>query len=1158
MSQLAPKVMSHVEVRDAFHDMVRRELLGPCQGPEEELDEKVSWRYLVGWLAPRNTAPAKDDVDDGPLDTPGEEDTGEEGVADDPLLRSASMLPNSFGFTFCLARGVRQLRVRAEWGWYRRRQSETGFLTPTGAPKTVWYRTPVERETVLELGPGELKPWSPDEEMPAVQVTGTVFDRADGTRLVTLFLVNGQDSGQGKDDRWLFQAGLKVESVDGSPCFAVRTPQVLNGTLDPADQQAGEETRMAYRDEVEFAVGHGTSVDWTVGETPDCATAVWTTAMPAYEVPRSRPAQILDLETRMAALGAAEQANLCGLLSPLVSEYRRWIEEQHNRLSSGEDRLPGHEEAARRVLQRASLAADRIEAGIDLLSGDSADPVAFEAFRFMNRAMHLQRLHTLLSQRVRRGEKIGLAEIEAQETPSWYPFQLAFILLNLPSLTQLDHPERSGPNRPGDADATAELLWFPTGGGKTEAYLGLTAYTLAFRRLQGVVEGCSGAEGVGVLMRYTLRLLTLQQFQRATTLVCACEVIRRKDPMTWGETPFRIGLWLGRASTPNTFERAQALLDPQEGAFGGGVGAAGTLHQLTNCPWCGQVIRPRDDIKADAERRRILTYCGDAMGRCDFSSTQSPGEGLPVCIVDEDVYRLLPALVIATVDKFAQMPWNGEVQLLAGKVSRKCGRHGFLCPSSTHEAESHRATRTLPAARVEPHPPLRPPDLIIQDELHLITGPLGSMVGIYETAVDELCTWTVDGKRVRPKLVVSTATIQRARDQVNDLFRRDLHIFPPRGIDAGDSFFSRQEPVHAGNPGLRYVGVSATGRRLKAALIRVYVACLCAAQTVFEDQGETADPYMTLVGYFNSIRELGGMRRLIDDDIRSRVYKMDKRGLAKRSLRTDDYDELTSRKSAADIPRILDRLERGFGNSATGAGKPYDALIATNMISVGVDVPRLGLMVVAGQPKMTAEYIQATSRVGRRFPGIVFTVMNWARPRDLSHYERFRHYHATFHAHVEATSVTPFSPGARERALSAVLVSLARLSGPDCNAEPGAQEALGHPALLAGAKAVIRNRVENVVSAELAQEVAQETQSRIDTWTHKASAAQTGHGTLVYRRARQDHERPLLRHPEQRPWQLFTCPGSMREVEGMSNLVLVEEQAEAAEPDAAAVDGGEA
>ena len=274
MTEPILKTMNHVEVRDAFHDMVRRELVGPCAGPEEELDEKVSWRYLSGWLAPRNTPPATDDVDDGPLDTPGEEDTGEEGRADDPLFRSASMLPNSLGFTFCVAAGVRRLRVRAAWGWYRRRPSETGFKTPSGAPKTVWYRTPIERETVLEIEPGELEPWVPEpDEVPGVQVTGTVFERGDGARLVTLFLVNGQEGGPGRDIRWLFQAGLRAEAEDGTACFALRTPQVPDSALDPTDQQAAEETRMAYRNEVEFAVGHGTAVDWAPGKTPECATA---------------------------------------------------------------------------------------------------------------------------------------------------------------------------------------------------------------------------------------------------------------------------------------------------------------------------------------------------------------------------------------------------------------------------------------------------------------------------------------------------------------------------------------------------------------------------------------------------------------------------------------------------------------------------------------------------------------------------------------------------------------------------------------------------------------------------------------------------------------------------------------------------------------------
>lgn len=327
----------------------------------------------------------------------------------------------------------------------------------------------------------------------------------------------------------------------------------------------------------------------------------------------------------------------------------------------------------------------------------------------------------------------------------------------------------------------------------------------------------------------------------------------------------------------------------------------------------------------------------------------------------------------------------------------------------------------FPAAKTKPSQLLRPPDLIIQDELHLISGPLGTLVGLYETAVDELAGWEVNGKKVRPKVIASTATIRQAQSQVNNLFLRKVRVFPPQGLDVKDNFFSRQRKPGPGNPGRRYLGICATGRRLKVALIRVYVAILSASQSLYEKYGSYADPWMTLVGYFNSIRELGGTRRLVEDDIRSRLSKMDNRGLAKR-LRVI-LEELTSRRDSTDIPKILDQLETPFDpereakiKASRKAGQkvdqlePIDVLLATNMISVGVDVRRLGIMAVAGQPKNTAEYIQATSRVGRTYPGLVVTVYNWARPRDLSHYERFEHYHATFYQHVEALSLTPFAP----------------------------------------------------------------------------------------------------------------------------------------------------
>lgn len=334
----------------------------------------------------------------------------------------------------------------------------------------------------------------------------------------------------------------------------------------------------------------------------------------------------------------------------------------------------------------------------------------------------------------------------------------------------------------------------------------------------------------------------------------------------------------------------------------------------------------------------------------------------------------------------------------------------------------------------------------------MISGPLGTLVGLYETAVDKLCTWEVNGKQVRPKLIASTATIKNADVQVRSLFLRTVNIFPPPGLDVRDNFFSIQKPPNEAEFGRRYLGICAPSRRLKAALIRVYVAYLCAAQTLYEQYGSAVDPWMTLVGYFNSMRELGGMRRLVDDDVFSRCRRQDRRGMAKRFFNGDYLEELTSRMKSEQIPQILDRLDSIFDPELEEKRKeafktkdyknipkkPLDVLLATNMISVGVDVKRLGLMVVAGQPKATAEYIQATSRVGRTFPGLVCTVFNWARPRDLSHYETFEHYHTTFYKHVEPLSVTPFSPGSLQRGLAGLLVSMVRLRGAEFNGNDAA------------------------------------------------------------------------------------------------------------------------
>jgi len=390
---------------------------------------------------------------------------------------------------------------------------------------------------------------------------------------------------------------------------------------------------------------------------------------------------------------------------------------------------------------------------------------------------------------------------------------------------------------------------------------------------------------------------------------------------------------------------------------------------------------------------------------------------------------------------------------------------------------------------------------------------------------------------VRPKVIASTATVRRAREQAYALFWRDLAVFPPPVLDIENSFFALQRPVSDEAPGRRYRGICAPGVRIKAVEIRMFTTMLAAAKTLHSKYGVLADPYMTLVGYFNALRELGGMRRLIDDDVKARLRKMARRGLADRRL--FEVHELTSRMSSDRIPEVLSqlRVRHETAPPAKGSRYPIDVLLATNMISVGVDVGRLGLMATVGQPKGTAEYIQATSRVGRekQAPGIVFTLYNWARPRDLSHYERFEHYHATFYKQVEALSVTPFAPRALDRGLTALLVALIRQDSLAWNANTRAHDvAIPAPALDELIADIALRAGEITSSSDIADDVRAALKHRLDRWAAEQRIAgrtigYRGDGGAVY---------GLLQNAGNGPWDVWTVPNSLRETEPSINLIM--------------------
>ncbi|MEP7341954.1 MAG: DISARM system helicase DrmA [Acidobacteriota bacterium] len=1151
MNNLLSSIPSSMQIRAELEELVLKDLLGPAGGPSEEITEQsVRDRYLVGMLAPTKQNLSPEEFDEL---ANGGSGGNEEGSAEYTGPTAKTMFPSSFGMTFSIDIEATEFQIAARWGHYARVASET-LTTEAGNKRLVWKRS--QREGVSEsfkLQSGRIR-WVPDGEFHEVHVQG-IIRRREHFWSVTLFLVNGQDEPKKlRDGAWLFQPELIVQSPNGKPIFHQHGIQRERGKQDDVVFAEECELEMLYRNHVQFAVGHGVSVHVECPEgVCDRAVRISTKVVPSYEVPKTTPPSIPEipklagLVLDMKELGETQAADFDAKLRPLLIGYDAWISEREAELKTPQ--LAKHQDAGKESLRRCRLALSRIEAGLKLICKDEK---AADAFRFANLAMWQQRVRSIYSLKRRRDETAEMQEIDLPQNRSWYPFQLAFVLLNLPGITELDHIDRTG-----ETEAVADLLWFPTGGGKTEAYLGLSAYTMGLRRLQGEVAGRSGQFGVAVLMRYTLRLLTIQQFQRATALICACEVIRRSDEKKWGVEPFRIGLWVGQKTTPNTTEQASEAIQLAhgQGNFKGGK-LSGSPAQLTNCPWCGSKIDPGRDIKVESfakGRSRTLTFCGDVLGRCEFSAKKSPLEGIPILVVDEEIYRRLPTLLIATVDKFAQMPWNGKVQMLFGQVESYCDRHGFRSPE-IDDSDSHPKRGELLAAKTRPHAKLRPPDLIIQDELHLISGPLGTLVGLYETAVDKLCSWEVNGKTVRPKVIASTATIRKAGDQVFATFLRQVSIFPPQGLDVADNFFSRQRQPAEDVPGRRYIGICASGRRLKVALIRVYVALLSAAQTLYEREGygKAVDPWMTLLGYFNSMRELGGMRRLVDDDVSTRLRKMDQRGLTRRlSLLVD---ELTSRKDSTDIPGVLDHLEVAFDpvqearrkeQQKKGAPflkdlpkRPLDVLLATNMVSVGVDVQRLGLMVVAGQPKTTAEYIQSSSRVGRKFPGLVVTVCNWARPRDLSHYETFEHYHATFYKHVEALSVTPFAPGAISRGLTALLVSCVRLQGSEFNANQGAGRIeRNHPYIKEAVEMITRRAHLVGHGSEVEQLVRGELNERLDQWLAEKQK-NTGGRMLGYDDKRDGVTVGLLHRPSLDPWDDFTCLNSLRDVEPTVGLIF--------------------
>ena len=959
----------YVEARKKLVEWLRSQLIGPAG--EGSVRMSPLDRYPTGVLHPVEPdatgidpastigGEAESNLHDEPDEDEEATQPGPESDASTlarPARRRRYVPPSSVGFS-CYVRGHVHLSVtvaaavyrgteeRGERGRFQAREY-TRFELPEAT--VIWPGTAVASETVETLWEGR------------AGIDIRAWPHGDGC-ILTVTLCNRseldpdappRDRARDRVSKSLFEARLECVIESGE---LVDYPRVDPSLLTDEEQ----ELELQYREQRIYAVGHGAAANWDVR--PGDMARIWSEFMPEAEVPM----MTLDIGGDDAVLHLARLAEVPMLdeLDRFVGGYAGWVAEQQ-RIASG---IPSGAEqaAAHRICDRMNVALDRMRACMQTLRNDR---LAAESFRLANRAMLDQ---------MRRADRIAGRET-GPEDYRWRPFQLAFLLTVMVSAIREDDEFRD----------VLDLIWFPTGGGKTEAYLGLIAFLIVWRRLKYPDSGA----GTAAFMRYTLRLLTRQQFERAARMVCALELIRRRDPERLGDAPIDIGIWVGSAISPNRFDGAKELVEK----IRAGRTEARYELLLERCPWCGTPFDGTHGYHSTEEEFHF--HCVDP--ECEFGTDPRP---LPCNVVDEALYEQPPSLLIGTIDKFARVAWEE--------------RTGAFFGAGTGS---------------------RPPELVIQDELHLITGPLGSVAGLYEAGLDTLLVRL----GVRPKYIASTATIRMAREQVRRLYARELAVFPPPGLSHSDSYFARTDRER---PGRLYVGYLAPMLDQQHCMAPLAAALLAGPQAVFDGDSnpdDLLDAWWTLVVYHGSLKGVGNSHNAFVTDVRDfgrrltgELHEARRTGSAGESedaasevdfssdrFRNPRVAQLTSRRTAQDNAETFERLVHPREEDDC-----LDAVLATNMVSVGLDVARLALMIVNGQPLTTAEYIQASSRVGRAdVPGLVLANYYRHQARSLSHYETFRPYHESFYRFVEPSSVTPHTWQVRSRALHAALVIAVR------------------------------------------------------------------------------------------------------------------------------------
>ncbi len=889
-------------------------------------------------------------------------------------------------------------------------------------------------------------------------ITRTIENDDSNVRLLTIYIVNRSDNKSSNDEKCLFQSNFvasfynlekeKIKCIIPYPESELVDQDNVNDKFIEEDKSL----ELIFRNKQTFAIGHGCSADWVQEKGDEIASEVSSNHFPIYDsanVTSEIEYNGKPFEISMAELGGLINENdneIFNQIHLLGSLYEEWIESNKKLI---ETINPKYKKSADKNLIKCNEMLERIRAGISFLQNNDE---ALIAFKLANQAILSQQVRTKRYKDDERDWVIGLngmkitktqySEPDIKNPPSgigmWRPFQLAFLLSCLQSTVEGENQLREN----------VELIFFPTGGGKTEAYLGLIAFLGFYKRITNKEH-----YGIDVIMRYTLRLLTTQQFTRAASLICSMEKIREDNEDILGKNEFSIGVWLGQASTPNRKEKARSIVrklsDKKEVDSGDE-----DPFLLTKCPWCSAPIGLVEIKKNLGSQKKSFRSSYEMMGikemknsvsfmcdddNCHFSFDKK--RHLPIYVIDDDIYEKKPTVLIATVDKFAQVAWMPEARSIFGIDSN--------------------------GSRVND-----PPSLILQDELHLITGPLGSMFGIYESLIENLCSYKINNKIIKPKIICSTATIRRYQNQVENLFnRKKTSLFPPMGLDIEDNFFGKykykdEDKTILDNP-KKFIGIHGTGLgSTQTAQVRVYSALLQSVMFMNEDD---RDPWFTLMNFFGSIRELATTLTLLETDIPNRIMVLLQRlnlsidQIRKIGKNGNQTLELTSRLKNQEVPKAISLLERSSNTNGC-----VDVCLASNIIEVGVDIDRLSLLTIFGQPKSTSSYIQVAGRIGRKWqerPGVVVTLFGPMRPRDKSHFEKFKSFHQRLYAQVEPSSVTPFSKPVLERTIHALMVGYVRMTcGDDFKNQPTKQNGEIPEKLLNEIHDIIEQRIIDISS----------------------------------------------------------------------------------------------